>query len=54
VTYFDGVGAATPLLVLSVWAIAGLALVGVAWRRTAASGGAVTAPEPASAPALAA
>ena len=35
VTFFDGAAATTPLLVLAGWAAAGLALVGVAWRRTA-------------------
>jgi len=57
VTYFDGVGAATPLLVLSGWAAAGLGLVALAGlraRRTAGSARAATAPEPSEAPALAA
>ena len=57
VTYFDGVGAATPLLVLSVWAAAGLGLVALAGlraRRTAGSSGTADAPGPLEAPALAA
>ena len=57
VTYFNGVGAATPLLILSVWAAAGLGLVALAGlraRRTATPSGTAAAPEPTEAPALAA
>jgi hypothetical protein len=47
VTYFDGVGAATPLLVLSGWAVAGLgmvALAGLRARRTRSTAAVTVAP----------